>query len=35
VERVMFAEVAELPESVRGNGGYGSTGLSSVLGGGH
>ena len=34
VERVMFAEVAELPESVRGNGGYGSTGLSSVLGGG-
>jgi dUTP pyrophosphatase len=34
VERVMFAEVAELPDSVRGNGGYGSTGLSSVLGGG-
>jgi len=34
VERVMFAEVAELPESARGNGGYGSTGLSSVLGGG-
>jgi dUTP pyrophosphatase len=34
VERAMFAEVAELPDSVRGNGGYGSTGLSSVLGGG-
>lgn len=34
VERVMFAEVAELPDSVRGNGGYGSTGLSSLLGGG-
>jgi dUTP pyrophosphatase len=27
VERVRFDEVARLPESARGNGGYGSTGL--------
>jgi dUTP pyrophosphatase len=34
VERAWFTEVAELPVSVRGNGGYGSTGGSAVLGGG-
>jgi dUTP pyrophosphatase len=31
VERVTFDEVLELPISVRGSGGYGSTGLDSVL----
>jgi dUTP pyrophosphatase len=31
VERVTFDEVVELPTSVRGSGGYGSTGLDSVL----
>lgn len=30
VERVVFSEVAELPGSVRGEGGYGSTGVGSV-----
>jgi len=34
VERATFAEVTELPESARGAGGYGSTGVSTVLGGG-
>jgi dUTP pyrophosphatase len=34
VERAWFTEVPELPVSVRGNGGYGSTGGSAALGGG-
>jgi dUTP pyrophosphatase len=34
VERVCFTEVSELPASIRGGGGYGSTGGSSMLGGG-
>jgi dUTP diphosphatase len=35
VERVVFDEVAELPESVRGDGGYGSTGVGAVSPAGH
>jgi dUTP pyrophosphatase len=32
VERAVFEEVSELPVSVRGEGGYGSTGVGSALG---
>lgn len=35
VERARFVEVAQLPDTARGDGGYGSTGGSTALGGPH